>query len=167
MEARKPDPKECCLATYRIGVISDTHGLLRKEVLRELEECQQIFHAGDVGKPEILEALQRIAPLTVVRGNVDGGAWADALPDTTVAQVENQLFYLIHNLADLEISPAAGGFNAVIYGHSHHAKQEQRQGVLYLNPGSAGPTRFGLPASMALLRIDDERLEVDFVTLAS
>jgi hypothetical protein len=155
------------MAVYRVGVISDTHGLLRKEVLRELEGCQQIWHAGDVGKPEVLETLQGIAPLTVVRGNVDGGAWADVLPDTAVAQVENQLFYLIHNLAELQINPAAGGFSAVVYGHSHHAKQEQRQGVLYLNPGSAGPTRFGLPASMALLRIHDEELTVDFVSLVS
>lgn len=155
------------MSGYRIGVISDTHGLLRKEVLRELENCQHILHAGDVGKPEILDTLQRIAPLTVVRGNVDGGSWADILPETAKAQVQNQLFYLIHNLAELDINPATGGFCAVIYGHSHHARQEYRQGVLYLNPGSAGPTRFGLPASMALLRIQDEEPEVDFVTLPS
>ncbi|MDD5369254.1 MAG: metallophosphoesterase family protein [Anaerolineaceae bacterium] len=155
------------MSGYRIGVISDTHGLLRKEVLRELENCQHILHAGDVGKPEILDTLQRIAPLTVVRGNVDGGSWADILPETAKAQVQNQLFYLIHNLAELDINPATGGFCAVIYGHSHHARQEYRQGVLYLNPGSAGPSRFGLPASMALLRIQDEEPEVDFVTLPS
>lgn len=154
------------MTDYRVGVISDTHGLLRKEAIRELRGCDHIIHAGDVGKPEILEQLKEIAPLTAVCGNVDSGAWAGVLPLTAVAQVGEASFCVIHNIHDLVIDPAAAGMQAVIYGHSHHATQEWKQGVFYFNPGSAGPLRFGLPATMGILRLTGGLIEVDFITLA-
>ena len=149
----------------RVGVLSDTHGLLRPEALAALQGCTHIIHAGDVGKPEILAALGGIAPLTVVRGNVDQEAWAGLLPETAVAQVGERSFYVLHDLHRLDLDPAAAGFWAVISGHSHRAVQEWREGVLYLNPGSAGPHRFGRPVSMARLLLEGERVEVEMIDL--
>jgi hypothetical protein len=138
-----------------IGVISDTHGLLRPEALEALRGSEQIIHAGDVGLPEILEQLREIAPVTAVRGNIDKAAWARKLPETEVLQFGGVSLYVLHDLAKLDLKPAAAGFKAVIYGHSHVPKQEQREGVLYFNPGSAGPRRFKLPITMGKLFLDD------------
>jgi hypothetical protein len=148
-----------------LGVISDTHGLLRPEALRELEGCEQIIHAGDVGQAGILDALKKIAPLTAVRGNVDRESWADALPATDVAQAGDEMIYVLHNLEDLELDPRAAGFRIVVYGHSHKARQEWRDGVFYLNPGSAGPRRLGQPVTLARLQIDSGHIDADIIPL--
>jgi putative phosphoesterase len=132
-----------------IGVISDTHGLLRPEALGALAGVDMIIHAGDVGKPEVLEGLSRIAPVHAVRGNVDRGDWARALPASQVVEADGPLIYVLHNLAELDLNPQAAGFAAVVSGHSHKPGHEMRNGVLYLNPGSAGPRRFRLPVTLA------------------
>ncbi|HET6929358.1 MAG TPA: metallophosphoesterase family protein, partial [Candidatus Acidoferrum sp.] len=137
----------------RIGVISDTHGLLRPEALRALQGVQLILHAGDVGAPEILARLKTIAPVFVVRGNVDTQPWAQELPLTAVVETSGFHFYVLHNLKDLDLKPQAAGFDAVVSGHTHVAEQRLDDGVLYLNPGSAGPRRFRLPVTLALLEI--------------
>lgn len=137
-----------------IGIISDTHGLLRGEALEALRGSERIIHAGDVGDPVILDQLAVIAPLTAVRGNIDKGAWARKLPETAVVEVAGVSVYVLHNLEELDLKPEAAGFAAVIYGHSHVSKQEMRNGVLYFNPGSAGPRRFKLPVSVGRLRLE-------------
>ena len=146
-----------------IGVISDTHGLLRAEALAVLRGCDAIVHAGDIGKPEVLEQLAELAPLTAIRGNVD--TWATDLPDTAVLTLAGKRFYVIHNVKELELDPAAAGFAAVISGHSHVPKSETRDGVLYLNPGSAGPRRFKLPIAVAKIRLREDAVEAELVTL--
>jgi putative phosphoesterase len=130
-----------------IGVISDTHGLLRAEALAALRGSDHIIHAGDVGDPQILDTLAAIAPLTAVRGNVDHGAWAQKIPVTNVLEIGDISIYVLHNIQELDLKPEAANFAAVIYGHSHIPKQELKNGVLYFNPGSAGPRRFKLPVS--------------------
>jgi uncharacterized protein len=135
----------------RIGIISDTHGLLRPEAERALQGVGMIIHAGDVGDPEILARLKQIAPVFAVRGNVDTGAWARELPNTTVVEADGTSFYVLHNLGELDLRPEAAKFNFVVSGHTHEAKQAEREGVLYLNPGSAGPRRFHLPVTLAIL----------------
>jgi hypothetical protein len=147
---REPTPGNC----LRIGVISDTHGLLRPEALKALRGSQYIIHAGDVGSPEILEELSKIAPVTAVRGNVDKGAWALKLPETDVLEVGGVSIYVLHDLAQLDLKAKAGGFAVVVSGHSHVPKQETRDGVLYFNPGSAGPRRFKLPVSVGMLMVE-------------
>lgn len=137
-----------------VGVISDTHGLLRPEAVAALEGCQLIVHAGDVGDPAILDELAAIAPVHAVRGNVDHGPWAARLPQDEVVRAGDALIYVIHDIAEIDLAPAAAGFHAVVYGHSHHSKVEQTDGLLYLNPGSAGPRRFSLPVSLARLRVE-------------
>lgn len=139
----------------RIGLISDTHGLLRPEALAFLRGCQHIVHGGDIGDTAILEALAAIAPLTAVRGNNDRDAWAEAVPETAVIELGGVRLYAIHDLAQLDIDPVAAGVRVVVSGHSHRPRAEERDGVLYLNPGSAGPRRFRLPISAAELKIDD------------
>jgi hypothetical protein len=149
-----------------IGVISDTHGLLRPEALEALRGSEQIIHAGDVGLPEILEQLREIAPVTAVRGNIDKAAWARKLPETEVLQFGGVSLYVLHDLAKLDLKPAAAGFKAVIYGHSHVPKQEQREGVLYFNPGSAGPRRFKLPISVGRLILEAASVRGEIVSVA-
>ena len=146
-----------------IGVISDTHGLLRAEALAVLRGCDAIVHAGDIGKPEVLERLAHLAPLTAIRGNVD--TWTTDLPDAAVLTFARKRFYVIHNVKELELDPRAAGFAAVISGHSHVPKSETRDGVLYLNPGSAGPRRFRLPVAVARIRVREDRVEAELVTL--
>ena len=141
-----------------IGVISDTHGLLRPEAVEALRGSERIIHAGDVGDPEILEQLSLIAPVTAVRGNVDKGSWARKLQETEVLQVDGVSIYVLHNVNELDLKPQAAGFSAVIYGHSHVPKQEMRNGVLYFNPGSAGPRRFNLPVSVGRLRVQKAKI---------
>lgn len=148
-----------------IGVISDTHGLLRPEAVEALRGSDYIIHAGDVGDPRILDQLRDIAPLTAVRGNIDREAWARDLPKTDVLSVEGVDIYVLHDIADLDLKPEAAGFSAVIYGHSHVPKQETRNGVLYLNPGSAGPRRFRLPVTVARFEVRGRRLEAAIVPL--
>ncbi|HET7105898.1 MAG TPA: metallophosphoesterase family protein [Candidatus Acidoferrum sp.] len=149
----------------RIGVISDTHGLLRPEAVHVLAGVQLIIHAGDVGAPEILTQLKAIAPVFAVRGNVDTQPWAQELPMTTVVETSGYQFYVIHNLRDLDLKPQAAGFDAVISGHTHQAGQHVEEGVLYLNPGSAGPRRFQLPVTLALLEVSPKPWEVEIVGL--
>lgn len=135
-----------------LGVISDTHGLLRPEALAALAGVEHIIHAGDVGNPEIIPRLAEIAPVTAVRGNVDTQTWARELPAREVVTLAGRTIYVIHDLGDLDLDPAAAGFDIVVSGHSHMPKVETRRGVVYLNPGSAGPRRFRLP--VALARVD-------------
>ena len=148
-----------------VGVISDTHGLLRPEALAALAGSDLIVHAGDVGAPEVLDALRRIAPVFAVRGNNDRGSWAAALPATEVVEVDGLLLYVLHDVHELDLDPAAAGFCAVIAGHSHQPRAETRGGVLYLNPGSAGPRRFTLPIALARLDIADGVLTPRIVEL--
>ena len=133
----------------RIGLISDTHGLLRAEALAFLQGCDHIVHGGDIGDPHILAQLAALAPLTAVRGNNDRAAWADAVPATAQVELPGLRLYVIHDLAELAIDPAAEGIDMVVCGHSHRPMAEQRGGVWYVNPGSAGPPRFRLPISAA------------------
>ncbi|MHB8214799.1 MAG: metallophosphoesterase family protein [Candidatus Sulfotelmatobacter sp.] len=141
-----------------IGVISDTHGLLRPEALEALRGSEHIIHAGDVGTFEILEILSRIAPVTAVRGNVDKGAWSRQLPDTQVLELGGVSIYVLHDLAQLDLKPKAAGFSVVVSGHSHVPKQETRDEVIYFNPGSAGPRRFKLPVSVGKLSLEGGRV---------
>ena len=136
-----------------IGVISDTHGVLRPEAVEALRGSDAIIHAGDVGDPAILAKLREMAPVTAVRGNVDRGAWARKLPETNVLEIAGVAIYVLHIIEQLDLKPEAAGFAAVIYGHSHVPKQEMKSHVLYFNPGSAGPKRFQLPVSVGRLEI--------------
>ncbi|MGE5238981.1 MAG: metallophosphoesterase family protein [Chloroflexota bacterium] len=148
-----------------IGVISDTHGLLRSEALRVLHHVERIVHAGDIGSPDVLKQLRDIAPVVAVRGNMDGDAWSYALSRTEVVQAGKVRLYVLHDLSALDLDPAAAGFGAVISGHSHRPSVRHRDGVLYLNPGSAGPRRFDLPVTVALLRIRGDALSAEIVHL--
>lgn len=139
----------------RIGLISDTHGLLRPQATAFLHGCDHIVHGGDIGHAGILETLAAIAPVTAVRGNNDAGAWAEHLPETALRKVGEIRLYVIHDLALLDIDPQAAGVHVVVCGHSHKPSIERRQGVLFVNPGSAGPRRFRLPVSVAELVVDD------------
>lgn len=152
-------------ADYVVGVISDTHGLLRPEAVAELKSSELIVHAGDIGTPEVLDELGKIAPVIAVRGNSDKGAWAATLPDTEVVQVGEFSFYVLHDVNELDLDPTAAEFTAVITGHSHRPGVEERNGVLFLNPGSAGPRRFKLPVTLARLHIRDGTLNVEVVEL--
>ena len=138
-----------------IGVIADTHGLLRPEVLELFTGVSLIIHAGDVGTPDVLSTLREIAPVRAVRGNVDKGTWADSVPATDVVEVNDRFIYLLHDLNTLDLDPAAAGMQMVISGHSHRPNESRKNGVLYLNPGRAGPRRFKLPVTAALLRIEE------------
>ncbi len=148
-----------------VGVISDTHGLLRPEALAALRGSDCIIHAGDVGGPAILEQLRAIAPVTAVRGNVDHGDWAERLPTTNVLELHHTSLYVLHSIDDLDLKPEAAGFAAVIYGHSHQPHQETRNGVLYFNPGSAGPRRFKLPVSVGRLSLVDGNIRSEILNL--
>lgn len=149
-----------------LGVISDTHGLLRPEALEALRGSDRIIHAGDVGDPEILDRLAEIAPLTAVRGNIDKAAWARKLPETDLLELGDLSIYLLHNLEDLDLKPEGAGFAAVIYGHSHVPKQEMRDGVLYFNPGSAGPRRFKLPVTVGRLSLEQGKIRGEIIVIA-
>ena len=147
-----------------IGLISDTHGLLRPEALRALNGSELIIHAGDVGDPKILEQLRRLAPVVAVRGNIDTGACAE-LPETAVAQAGSALIYVLHDLKALDLKPAAAGFAMVVSGHSHKPSRSDREGVIYVNPGSAGPRRFNLPVTLARVDMAANPWRVDFIDL--
>jgi putative phosphoesterase len=148
-----------------VGVISDTHGLLRPEAVAALKGTDLIIHAGDVGAPEVIDALRKLAPTFVVRGNVDKAHWAGALPMTAHVEVGGLLFHVLHDISELDLDPAAVGYAAVVYGHSHRPSIEMREGVLFLNPGSAGPRRFNLPVSIARVSVSGHQLRPDIVEL--
>lgn len=149
--------------TTVIGVLSDTHGLVRPQAKAVLEPCDSIIHAGDIGNPEALQELRAIAPLTAIRGNVDG--WATEMPDSEVVEVAGRYLYIVHDVKELDLDPKAAGFDVVISGHSHKPCIAEKDGVLYLNPGSAGPRRFSLPVTLARLEVSAERLEARIVEL--
>jgi putative phosphoesterase len=148
-----------------IGVISDTHGLLRPEAVEALRGSEYIIHAGDVGAVDILKKLSAIAPVTAVRGNIDKEAWANALPENAVLEVGGVSIYVLHDLARLDLKPQAAGFAVVVSGHTHIPRQEMRDGVLYFNPGSAGPRRFKLPIGVGKLVLEDGKVRAEWNAL--
>jgi putative phosphoesterase len=148
-----------------VGVISDTHGLLRPEAITALQGSDLIIHAGDVGNPDVVNLLTGIAPTHAVRGNVDKGDWAASLPMTERVDVGERLFYVLHQISELDLKPADAGFAAVVFGHSHQPMIEMREGVLFLNPGSAGPRRFKLPVTVARVGISGARMRPEIVEL--
>jgi uncharacterized protein len=148
-----------------IGLVSDTHGLLRQEALRALRGSELIVHAGDVGEPEIVDRLRELAPVVVVRGNVDTAGWARALPVTAVAEAGAVQIYVLHDVNALDLDPVAAGFQIVVSGHSHKFGRSERSGVLYVNPGSAGPRRFQLPITVARLDLAKTPWDLQFVDL--
>lgn len=148
-----------------VGVISDTHGLLRPEAIAALRGSEAIIHAGDVGREEILRVLKQIAALTVVRGNIDTSPWARKLPATDVLEITGASIYVLHNIDELDLDPSAAGFSAVIFGHSHRPLIENRKGLLFFNPGSAGPRRFNLPISVGRLIVENGRLMPELIEL--
>ena len=148
-----------------IGVISDTHGLLRPEALDALRGSDHIIHAGDIGAAEILDVLSKVAPVTAIRGNIDVETWSQCLPTTNVADVAGTLLYVLHDLKALDLNPQTAGFAAVISGHSHVPKIEWKNGILYFNPGSAGPRRFKLPISVGRIYLENSQLRPELVRL--
>ena len=148
-----------------LGIISDTHGLLRLEAVEALRGVDRILHAGDVGIPEILDALAEIAPVTAVRGNIDTDSWAQALPETEIVDVDGVSIYMLHDRGQLDLKPEAAGIVAVVYGHNHQPKIEEKNGVLCFNPGSAGPRRFQLPVSVGKLHIENGKIRGELVEL--
>lgn len=158
-------PRQVGRRTISVGVISDTHGLLRPEAVSALRGSELIVHAGDVGDVEVLEQLRAIAPTLAVRGNIDTGGWARSLPMTEVVDVGDLQLYVLHDLSSLDLDPKTAGFAAVISGHTHRPSAEVRDGVLYLNPGSAGPRRFTLPVAVARLEVVGDHLSHQLIEL--
>jgi uncharacterized protein len=150
-----------------IGLISDTHGLLRPSALRALQGAELIIHAGDVGDAGILDALKKIAPVVVVRGNVDTDPWAEALPITAVAEAGATQIYVLHDVKQLDLNPKTAGFSFVVSGHSHQPGQTERDGVIYINPGSAGPRRFQLPINVARLDLKQRPWKAEFIDVSA
>jgi uncharacterized protein len=149
----------------KIGVISDTHGLLRPEAIKALRGCYAILHAGDVGNFDILGTLTEIAPVTAIRGNIDlHGPCAD-LPATEMLSLGGVTFYMLHSVRDLDLDPVAAGVRVVVSGHSHSPSIQEKRGVLFLNPGSAGPRRFGLPVALAIVEIAEDKVRAEIVSL--
>ena len=149
-----------------IGLISDTHGLMRRAALDALQGSDLIIHAGDVGSPEIIEELRAIAPVEAVRGNVDHGDWASLLPTTAVVEAHSARMYVLHDIQELDLDPLSAGFHIVVSGHTHKPGQVERSGVLYINPGSAGPRRFQLPIAVARLDLLRSPWRVTFIELS-
>ena len=150
-----------------VGLISDTHGLLRPEAVKALAGADLILHAGDIGTSEVLEQLRSLGPVVAVRGNNDRGDWASAIPETEVTQVGSVCIYMLHDLNEIDVSPLAAGFQVVVSGHSHQPLIEKREGVLFVNPGSAGPRRFKLPVTVGHLRIAPDGLRAEIVALVA
>jgi uncharacterized protein len=148
-----------------IGLISDTHGLLRPEVIQPLGGCQLILHAGDIGAPDVISELQRLAPVVAVRGNVDRDRWANRFPLTQAVEVAGTHVYVLHDVGELDLDPRTAGFQVVVFGHSHRPETIRRNGVLYVNPGSAGPRRFKLPVALAKLHLDNAEPRVEMIEL--
>jgi uncharacterized protein len=148
-----------------VGLISDTHGLLRPNAVKRLEGAGLIIHAGDLGKPEILKALSAIAPVIAVRGNVDTSPELSFLPQTAVVEIGSKRIYVLHNITELDLNPASAGIDAIVFGHSHKQDLYMKSDVMYINPGSAGPRRFRLPISIALLNTATEPMEGKFIEI--
>src|SRR4051794_38050958 len=142
----------------RVGIISDTHALLRPAAIKQLSGADHIIHAGDIGAREVIEGLRRIAPTTAIRGNIDAGEWAKHYPETEIVLLGGWALYVLHNLKEIRLDPAASGFDVVVSGHSHRPKIETKNGVLYVNPGSAGPRRFKLPVAVATVTLSDRAI---------
>ena len=159
-------PEMATINTIRVGLISDTHGLVREEVIAALTGCQRILHAGDIDDPEVLIKLRRLAPVTVVRGNNDRGAWAEAIPVYDVVEFGAVSVYIRHDQAELDVDPRAAGFRVMMFGHSHKPLVENRDGVLFVNPGSAGPRRFRLPVAVGELLVSGNRVDARIIELA-
>lgn len=149
-----------------VGLISDTHGLMRPEALTALRGSDLIIHAGDVGAPEIIEQLRDLAPVVAVRGNIEKGAWASRLPLTSIVEAGPAQIYILHNIAELDLDPAQARFNVVISGHSCKPQQFEKDGMLYINPGSAGPRRFRLPITVARLDLRSQPWRTDFIDVS-
>ena len=153
------------MGSQRVGLVSDTHGLLRPELLEALAGCTLIVHAGDVGRPEVLDGLRQVAPVVAVRGNVDRGSWVQQLRRTEVVELGQALLYVIHDLGEMDLDPVAAGFQVVVSGHTHKPRSRRDRGVLYVNPGSAGPRRLERPISAAVLLLEDGYLQVQWIEL--
>ena len=149
-----------------IGIISDTHGLVRPQALEALKDVDMILHAGDIGSQDVLGTLNEIAPVVAVRGNNDKADWARSLPDWEVVEVGNVSIYMLHDVKEIDISPSGAGFQVVVSGHSHRPAVAEQRGVLYVNPGSAGPRRFTLPVSLAHLHVAGEKVHAQIIELA-
>jgi hypothetical protein len=149
----------------KIGILSDTHGLLRPEVVSTVSDCDIIIHAGDVGDLSILEELRRIAPVHAVQGNTDKGKWTEALPLTTGIEIHGHFIYILHDIEHLDLDPAAAKVEMIIFGHSHKPEFKEKDSVFYLNPGSAGPRRYSLPVTMARVIVNAEELIPEIITL--
>ena len=154
------------ISTFRVGLISDTHGLVRDEAVAALKGCSHILHAGDIDGPEVLDELRRLAPVTAVRGNNDRGEWARAIPAYEVIEFGPVSVYLRHDEAELDVDPRGAGFQVMMFGHSHRPRIETRDGVLFVNPGSAGPRRFKLPVAVGELLITGDRVNARIIELA-
>ena len=150
----------------KIGIISDTHGLLRPEAVERLAGVHHIIHAGDIGRAEVISELRRIAPVTAVRGNIDRDEWAAGYPQTELVTLGGRSFYVLHNLAQLELDPVAAGIDVVVSGHSHQPRIQTVDGVVYLNPGSAGPRRFSLPIALATLELSADEIRPCIVEIS-
>ncbi|HZX87501.1 MAG TPA: metallophosphoesterase family protein [Reyranella sp.] len=150
----------------KIGIISDTHGLLRSEAVERLAGVDHIIHAGDIGRADVISDLRRIAPVTAVRGNIDRDEWAAGYPQTELVKLAGRFFYVLHNLAELDLDPIESGIHVVVSGHSHQPRIETVGGVVYLNPGSAGPRRFSLPIALATLDLSGETIRPCIVSLS-
>ena len=148
-----------------VGIISDTHGVLRPEAIKALQGVDIILHAGDIGDADVLDTLRSVAPVVAVRGNNDRGEWAESLPDWEVVEIGAVLMYMLHDVKEMDISPTAAEFQVIISGHSHSPRIEEKRGVLYVNPGSAGPRRFKLPISLAHLRVTGTKIEPRIIEL--
>lgn len=151
---------------FKVGIISDTHGLLRPQAIDAVSGSDFIIHAGDIGSIDVINQLRVIAPVTAIKGNIDKGTWASAFSDNEVLEVGGRFIYIIHNLNELDLDPAAAGFEVVVSGHSHKPKVKQIDDVLYVNPGSAGPRRFSLPIALAVLDITEEAIDARIIELA-
>ena len=149
-----------------IGIISDTHGLVRPQAVEALTGVDMILHAGDVGNQQVLDTLKDIAPVVAVRGNNDKGDWAQVLPECEVVDIDKISIYMLHDVKEIDISPSGAGFHVVVSGHSHKPSVEEHRGVLYVNPGSAGPRRFTLPVTLAHLQITGEKVHANIVELS-
>jgi putative phosphoesterase len=163
---RLPDPdRHVSSRDILVGIISDTHGLVRPEAIAALRGSDLIIHAGDLGKPEVIDQLRGVAPTFAVRGNIDKQAWAASLPTSECVEVGETLFWVLHEISQLDLDPAAAGFAAVVFGHSHQPSIETRDGVVYINPGSAGPRRFRLPVTIARVAVSGQEIRPEIVEL--
>jgi uncharacterized protein len=150
----------------RVGLVSDTHGLMRPEAIAALKGSDLIIHAGDIGSPHVLERLRELAPTHAVRGNIDTEPWAMAIPECEIVRVGGQRLFVLHDISELSIDPMREGYGAVIFGHSHRPSAEIRDGVLFVNPGSAGPRRFRLPVTVASIVVSGGNMSPEFITLS-